>query len=156
MLNKVYFNYYLRLTVDNDVTDGETSEGEQMDITNEMVSQEMPITIDQLYNLLVCNECGIGIPLERIEGHLKVFHGIKKKSRDIIVELGLDHEPMTIDEAKGWIQSVWVSRAIQGIPVLEGWKCIECQYAALTFKVMQNHFRKEHPIISSYNPAPRL
>jgi len=37
-----------------------------------------------------------------------------------------------------------VGRAVQGIPVTEGWSCTECTYSAVTMKVMVNHFIKDH------------
>jgi hypothetical protein len=70
---------------------------------------------------------------------LRDCHGIKKSGKDIMQELDMDDEPMTIDEARNWIQSIWIGQAVEGIPVLEGLKCMECQYSALTQQVMRNH-----------------
>ena len=40
-------------------------------------SGDMPLMIDQLYNLIVCDDCGIGLPFEWMVNHLKENHGIK-------------------------------------------------------------------------------
>jgi len=120
----------------------ETSESEWMDIVDEEIA--MQITVDRLYNMVVCKECGIGIPFEWVRGHLKDHHGARKTEEEVRRKLNVDQEPMTFEEAKGWIKSIWVGRAIQGIPVFEGLRCMECQYSASTMKVMVNHFAKEH------------
>jgi Orsellinic acid/F9775 biosynthesis cluster protein D len=115
-----------------------------MDVVDEEIMMQMPITVDRLYNLVVCEECGIGIPFEWVKTHLKDHHGARKTEEEVRRKLNVDRDPMTVQEAKDWIKSVWVGRAVQGIPVFEGWRCTECQYSAVTMKVMVNHFIKDH------------
>jgi hypothetical protein len=38
-----------------------------MDMMDKEISMRIPIFVDELYNLMVCNECGIGIPFEWVE-----------------------------------------------------------------------------------------
>jgi hypothetical protein len=106
--------------------------------------QNLPIDIDNYYNVLVCKECGIGIPFEWVSAHLNDQHGVKLTEEDVMRVLNLDNEPMTVDAAKDWIKTVWIGRAIQGIPVMDGVKCTECEYSAAKMKVMVNHFVKDH------------
>jgi hypothetical protein len=40
-------------------------------------SVDMPLKIDSFYNMVTCEECGIGLPFEWILNHLKDNHGIK-------------------------------------------------------------------------------
>ncbi len=40
-------------------------------------SGDMPLMIDQLCNLIVCDDCGIGLPFEWMVNHLKENHGYK-------------------------------------------------------------------------------
>jgi len=39
---------------------------------------------------------------------------------------------------------MWIGIAVQNIPVVNGFRCHECQYSTATMKVMRNHFSKEH------------
>ena len=107
-------------------------------------SIDIPISIDELYNLIVCNECGIGLPFEWVPSHLKDQHGIKGTEEQVLEFVGLENDAMTVVQAKDWIQSVWVGKAVQNIPVIQGLGCHECQYSAATMTVMRNHFSKKH------------
>lgn len=124
------------------------AEDEDGSIVPETDPMEEPLNIllhvDSLYNLIVGHECGVGIPLEWAVNHPSQQHRIKMKVEEIRRTLELEHEPMTLQDATDWVQSVWVGRAVQGIPVKEGLRCMECEYSAATRKVMVNHFVKEH------------
>jgi hypothetical protein len=124
----------------------ENSGSESMDVVDDGFLVEMPITVDPLYNLVVCNECGIGIPFEWVKTHLKGHHKIWKTEEEISGELNVDEKPMTVVEAKSWIKSVWVGRAVQGIPVMDGLKCKECEYSGTVTQVMRNHVTQEHKV----------
>ena len=52
-------------------------------------SGDMPLTIDQLYNLIVCDDCGIGLPFEWTVNHLKENHGIKVQIDEVIKYLDI-------------------------------------------------------------------
>jgi hypothetical protein len=78
------------------------------------------------------------------DSHLRDHHGIKKTVEEVKRELNVDQELLMVNEAKDWIKTMWVGRAVQGIPVMEGWSCTECEYSAAIMQVMRNHFVKEH------------
>ena len=61
-------------------------------------SINMPVTIDQLYNVVVCDECGIGLPFEWIVSHLKENHGIKAEMVDVMRHLNMMKPSMTLKE----------------------------------------------------------
>src|SRR5579859_4624312 len=106
---------------------------------------QLPITVDGLYNLIVCKDCGIGLPLEWVLSHLKDHHGFKTKLSWVLEFLDLEGDTMMVAEAKDWIGSTWaVARAIQNIPVMEGYRYKECQYSTVMIKMLKNHFSKEH------------
>jgi len=69
-------------------------------------SVNIPITIDQLYNMIVCDECGIGLPFEWIASHLKDNHGIKMEMVNVMRHLNMMKPSMRLKEAKEWIKSV--------------------------------------------------
>lgn len=69
-------------------------------------SIDIPIIIDQLYNLIVCEDCEIALPFEWIVTHLKENHGIKKEIVDVMRHLNMMKPSMTSREAKEWIKSV--------------------------------------------------
>lgn len=104
----------------------------------------IPICIDEGYNLIVCKDCGLGVPLEWIPSHFRENHGIKITSAQAMAFLHLEYDAMTFEEAKDWISSVWIGRAVLNIPVIGGYNCNICQYSAATMKVMTNHFGEKH------------
>lgn len=104
-------------------------------------SIEMPICKDELYNLIVCKDCGIGLPFEWIPAH---HYSIKALRDQVLAFLGLEDNTMTIAQAENWIQSMWVGRVVQNIPVIKGYICNECHYSGAKKTVMKNHFFKEH------------
>jgi len=107
-------------------------------------SVNMPITIDQLYNVIICDECGIGLSFEWIVSHLKDNHGIKAEMVDVIRHLNMMKPSMTLKEAKEWIKSVWVTKAMQNVPVRRGLACNICQHCTSGKKHMGEHFSNKH------------
>src|SRR5579859_495705 len=93
-----------------------------------------------MYNVIVCKDCGIGVPFEWVPAHLKAHHGIRATGEQVSTFLRLEGDSMTIAQAEDWIQSMWAGRAVQNIPVVKGHRCNECQYSAVTMRVMRNHF----------------
>jgi hypothetical protein len=98
------------------------------------------IAVDERYNLIVYKECGIGLPSDWIVVHLKEHHGVRTIMEEALTFLEVGDNAMTLVEAENWIQGIWVGIAIQNIPVVKGFQCNECQYSAVTMKVMTNHF----------------
>jgi hypothetical protein len=107
-------------------------------------SVNMPITIDQLYNVVVCDECGIGLPFEWIMSHLKDNHGIKAQMVDVMRYLNMMKPSMTSKEAKEWIKSVWMAKAMENVPVRRGYACNICQHCTSDKKTMRVHFSNKH------------
>ena len=105
---------------------------------------DIPICIDKTYDLIVCKDCGIGVPFERVPSHLQKNHGIKVTLEQVMTRLNLESEAMTVAQAEDWIKSVWVERGVQNIPMVKGRRCNECQYSARGRKVMKNHFSTKH------------
>jgi hypothetical protein len=115
-----------------------------MDLTVPERSMNMSISIDKSYNLVVCKDCGIGLPFEWVLSHLRELHGMKATLEQASRFLGLEHDAMTILEARDWISSVSIGRAVQNIPVIKGYTYIKCHYSAAKIKVMTNHFSKDY------------
>lgn len=107
-------------------------------------SVELPFMIDSLYNVIVCEECGVGLPFEWAVGHLKENHGFKGEIVDVMRHLDLRRPSMTFKEAKEWIKNVWMGKAVQNVPVHEGFACNHCQYCTRDMKLMRKHFSNEH------------
>ena len=57
--------------------DDTDSNADVMDLESREDIIDMPICIDDVYNLIVCKDCGIGVPFERVPSHLSKNHGIK-------------------------------------------------------------------------------
>src|SRR5213078_2199664 len=120
---------------DNDI-DVEMKEGE--------CSIKMPLMIDSLYNVIVCEECGIGLPFEWTVGHLKENHGIKVEIVDVMRYLDMMRPSIMLKEAKEWIKNMWMAKAVQNVPVRRGYACNECQHCTSKMKFMREHFTNNH------------
>jgi hypothetical protein len=124
-------------------------EDQRMDLEVTETSITMPIIVDNIYNLITCKDCCIGLPFEWVPSHLQEHHGIRVTSEWVMAFLDLEEDAMTVTGAKDWISSVWVGRAVQSIPVIKGYGCHKCQYSAATVRVMENHFSEEHKGLKS-------
>ena len=125
-----------RMIDDNDIGVIEMDEMER--------SIDMPLKIDSLYNMVTCDECGIGLPFEWILSHLKENHGIKTQMADVMRYLNMFRPSMTLQEAKEWIKSTWVAKAVQNMPVRSGFACNLCQHCTGDMKPMRVHFSNQH------------
>ena len=129
--------------IEHDSKDSD-SNADDMDLEEDDQSIDMPICIDDIYDLIVCKDCGIGVPFERVPSHLQGNHGIKVTLEQVMTHLNLEDDAMTVAQAEDWIKSVWMGRAVQNIPIIKGRRCNECQYSARGRKVMKNHFSQKH------------
>jgi Orsellinic acid/F9775 biosynthesis cluster protein D len=107
-------------------------------------SVKMPLKIDSLYNAVTCVDCGIGLPFEWILGHLKDNHGIRAQYVDVMRYLNMMIPSMNLKEAREWIKSTWVAKAMENVPVRQGLACNICQHCTRDMKPMRVHFSKKH------------
>jgi hypothetical protein len=56
----------------------------------------MPICVDETFNLIVCKDCGIGVPFEWASLHLREHHGITVTSDQATAFLGMEGNTMTV------------------------------------------------------------
>ena len=112
---------------------------------------DAPICIDEVYNLIVCKDCEIGIPLDWVLSHLKECHGIIMTMEQVRMDLRMENHCMTMSEAKDWMSSVWIIKEVKNIPIISGYKCNECEYSAAKMKVITNHFGKKHKDLKASN-----
>jgi hypothetical protein len=49
-------------------------DGQELEV--EQCPVDIPISIDTMYNLIVCKDCGIGLPFEWVPTHLQEHHAI--------------------------------------------------------------------------------
>jgi Orsellinic acid/F9775 biosynthesis cluster protein D len=116
---------------------------ERMDVDiNEQ--SKIPLSVDSVYNLIVCKDCGLSLPSEWVLSHLKKHHGIQTTSEQIALFLGLNNEVMSIADVKELRRSIWVGKAVQNIPIVTGIKCNICQYSVKEKNAMKNHFTDKH------------
>ena len=107
--------------------------------------QTLPLSYDKTHNLAVCIGCCCGLPFEWIHSHLKHQHGISKTSEEILEHLNLEVFCMSLAEAKRWLsEGQSIERAIDTIPVVPRYCCIQCGYSCAISKGMQNHFSSKH------------
>ena len=58
------------------------------------------IAVDERYNLVVCKECGIGLPSDWVVAHLKEHHGVKTTMEEVLALLRVGDYAMTLAEAE--------------------------------------------------------
>jgi hypothetical protein len=94
-------------------------------------SIETLMAYDTHYKLLIYTEYGIGLPLERVGPHVKYQHGMKISLSEDGTEVFPDEweNTLTVAQAEYWIQSLWMGKAVQNIPVIPGTHCKEYQYS---------------------------
>ena len=63
-------------------------------------SIDIPMSVDEMYNLIVCKDCGIGVPFEWVPSHLNDYHGIKVTREQVLAFLGLEDDGMTVAQAE--------------------------------------------------------
>jgi hypothetical protein len=107
-------------------------------------SVELPLSLDPLYNLIVCNHCCIALPWEWVRSHLKEQHAIDTTEELVSDFLGLQDSALTVQQVKDWRESVVVGKAVQDIPVIKGYRCNLCNYSVAAKKGMKNHFSEIH------------
>jgi len=117
---------------------------ERMDIEVTERSIGLPLSLDRLYNLIICDHCGIALPSEWVRSHLKEQHGIETMDEQVSEFLGLEEDALTVQQVKDWRESVWVGKAVQNIPVVKGHRCNLCDYSVAAKKGMKNHFMEIH------------
>jgi hypothetical protein len=105
---------------------------------------ELPLSIDRLYNLIVCQHCCTALPSEWFRSHLKEQHGINTTDGQVSEFLGLEENARTVEQVEDWRESVWVGKAVQDIPVVKGYRCNLCDYSLAAKKGMKNHFSETH------------
>ena len=109
------------------------------------ISNELSIRLDIHYNLAICSDCYIGLPLEWIVGHWKSNHGTRTTLKNVFNSLNINVSTMSLAEAQEWLNEVEVLiNPIDGIPIEDGFACTICNYASKTLKVFKNHFNICH------------
>ena len=77
-----------------------------MDLDDGDHAIDMSICIDEIYDLIVCKDCGIGVSFERVSSHLSGNHGIKVTLKQMMTQLNLESETMMIAQAEDWIKNI--------------------------------------------------
>src|SRR5271154_2662684 len=108
--------------------EGDNSRDSSVEMEGLERSIDAPICIDEVYNLIVCKDCGIGVPLDWVLWHVKECDGITMTMEQVRMFLKMENDCMTMSQARDWMSSVWVIKAVKNIPII--------------------------PIISSQHPAP--
>jgi hypothetical protein len=107
--------------------------GQAREVTERSV--ELQLSLDPLYNLIVCNHCCVALPWEWVRSHLKEQHAIETTDEEVSDFLGLQDSALTVQQVKDWRESVVVGKAVHNIPVVNGFRCnlsISSRHCTLT------------------------
>ena len=81
--------------------------GTEMDLDEESTnlatrecSTALLIAVDERYNLIVCKECGIGLPSDWVVAYLKEHHGVRTTMEEVLILLGVGDYAMTLAEVE--------------------------------------------------------
>lgn len=85
-----------------------------MDVTERSI--DLRLSLDRLYNMIVCKDCCVGLPSEWVPAHLREQHGIVATDEQVRRFLAQENDAMTVEQVEEWLQSIWVGRAVQNIP----------------------------------------
>jgi len=115
-----------------------------MDMDTPEQPVDMRLSIDPLYNIIVCKDCCISLPSEWVSTHLRDRHGITATHGQVARFLSLENDAMTVEQVEEWRKIMWVGKAVENIPVIKGIRCNLCQHSVVGKNVMKNHFSKQH------------
>ena len=73
---------------------------ESTNLATREYSTALPITVDERYNLIVCKECGIGLPSDWVVAHLKEHHGVRTTMEEALAFLKAGDNAMTLAEGE--------------------------------------------------------
>jgi len=117
----------------------------QAEDNNREDTEALPLIYDAKYNIVVCINCNIGIPFDWIQGHLKDNHGIRTTENEALEHIGQAIAPIDSTQVANWIESNSVIRiAIEGIPMVHGFKCSLCSHYTLKRRSMTVHLSTQH------------
>jgi len=107
--------------------------------------EALPLLYDARYDITVCINCSIGLPFDWIEGHLKDNHGIRTTSEQILEHIDQAVPSLDSTEIKPWLDvHPVIQTAIEGIPIVDGFKCSFCIHYAHKINSMKVHLRTIH------------
>jgi len=87
----------------------------------------------------------VGLPLEWILGHLKDNHGIHTTLENVFDYLNIQIPSKSFLEVQEWLTTTQIlNKAIDGIPIDDGFYCNICNYSSKVLKVLKNHFNSYH------------
>jgi hypothetical protein len=93
------------------------SHPEPMDVDVTKRPIDLRLSLDRLYNMIVCKDCCIGLPSEWVPAHLRENHDIIVTDKQVKRFLALENDAMTVEQVEEWRQSIWVGRAVENIPI---------------------------------------
>jgi hypothetical protein len=106
---------------------------------------QLPLALDNTYNITICTDCYIGIPFDWIEAHMKDNHGLKCNDQQVFDCLDITNPTMGSNEAHEWLNNNRIVRKpVEGIPVSQGIGCSLCSYTAKKRTVLYNHISNTH------------
>ena len=117
---------------------------ELMDVDEPERLIDLRLSLDGLYNMIVCNDCCVGLPSEWVPAHLREKHGIVVTDEQVRRYLAMENDAMMVEQVEEWRKSIWVGRAVENIPVVKGIRCNLCQHSVGGRNVMKNHFTSKH------------
>src|SRR5277367_2861156 len=100
-----------------------------MDVDIPEQPKDLLLSIDTLYNLVVCKHCGVALPSEWVLSHLKEQPEIETTDVQVSEFLGIQDPAMTVAEVEEWRNTAWVGKAVKNVPVVKGYRCNLCQYS---------------------------
>jgi hypothetical protein len=114
------------------------------------ILEKLGIAFHKHYRVLICLACGSAYPPADIVGHLRNQHSVKAKDEEASYILSTPETLGVIDS-----QSVPLPASsgppVEGIKVVDGFRCCFCDYAAVSKRTITDHFsvhKGEHSLAS--------
>jgi len=95
--------------------------------------------------MTICTDCCIGIPFDCLKGHLKDNHGIRTTEPQILAQIDLPIGSIESKDIPNWLETYsTIPIAIEGIPIIKGFGCSNCEFYAKERRSIQNHISAKH------------
>ena len=122
-------------------------------IVNDKFLKEFNVVINLKHHLLICKTCKYVVEVNSVINHIKRNHRSIIDCKNLNGERALEFLKY-VRELDPMINSnfnIETEEIIEGLEIVNGLQCLECQYLCLNLSVIQKHYRKKHCDLKNFN-----
>ena len=131
----------------------ENSEVTDSYIVNDKFLKEFNVVINLKHHLLICKTCKYVVEVDSVFNHVQRNHRSIIDCRNLNAERELEFLKYVreLDPMLNSNFNIETEEIIEGLEIVNGFQCLECQYLCVNLSVIQKHFRKTHCDLRNFN-----